>query len=228
MNGTDALTLIFERNAFYKRMHFLVLAAFILNLIVIISLSIVIILLSRNPTKPLYFATDRVGRLIKIIPLNRPNMSTDDVAAWTINAVQSAFSYDYINYRSELQTTQKYFTEYGWSKYMQSLRSSNNLLALTQRRWVIIAQAVNKPQLITQGLLRSGVYAWKFQLSLLVTYWEPPYDAKSKFVNALQVSVIVQRQPILQSNKGLGIVQMIASFAESNQPQQLSNVPPSA
>jgi hypothetical protein len=51
------------------------------------------------------------------------------------------------------------------------------------------------------------------QLNLLVTYTMPPYDGQSQFSNALVVEAIVQRQSVLESYKGLGILQMIASFA---------------
>ena len=153
-------------------------------------------------------------------------MSTDDAAAWAIEAVQAAYSYDFINYRGQLQASQKYFTNYGWTKYMNSLVASNNLVALLQRKLIISAVVVDKPKVLTQGIL-SGAYAWRFQMPLLVTYSPPPFDEASKYSNALIVTVIVQRQSILQSYKGLGIVQMIAvaASAPSNQPQELSNTP---
>lgn len=224
-NEKDALELVFARNAFYKRLHFLALATFMLSLVVISILIGVIIYLKKNPTGPIYFSTDPISRLIKIIPVSQPNMSLDEVTAWTIEAVQASFSFDYINYHGQLQGAEKYFTSYGWSNYMKALVASNNLPALTKRKMIFIGQVVNQPKLITQGLL-SGAYAYKFQMPLLWTFWRPPYNAKSKFTNPIQVTVIVQRQEILQSYKGLGIVQLIAVSPKSNQPSELSNAPP--
>lgn len=230
-NNHDALVLVFTRNAFYRRLHFLALATFVLSLFVIGTLIGVIIFLTKNPTRPLFFATDSVGRLIKIIPVDQPNMTTEEVAAWTIEAIQAAFSYSHVNFRAELQSAQKYFTNYGWTNYMQALIAKNilnsnpNESALLQRKWIVIGQVVSQPKLITQGLL-GGAYAWKFEIPVLMTYWSPPYDDKSKFLNSLQVTVIVQRQPILQSYKGLGIVQVITRFATANQIPDLSTAPP--
>lgn len=225
MSQDDALFLIFSRNAFYQRLHYLALAAFGLVMVAIIILANAIYFFVNNPPEPLYFAADEIGRLLPIDPLTSPNMSTNDAAAWAIEAVQKAYSYDYLSYYGQLQNAQKYFTNYGWSKYMSALSASNNLLALKQQKMVIVAQVVDQPQLITQGIL-SGAYAWKFQLPVLVTYMKPPYDDKSKFSNALQVTVVVQRQRILQSYKGLGIVQMIATMAGvPNQSQEISNNP---
>jgi len=212
MEAKDALIMIFARNAFYRRLHFLALAAFGLSVLVIGILCWIVIFLVSNPTHPLYFATDTVGRLIQILPANTPNMKTEDVITWTVDAVEQAYSYDYINYRAQIQGSQKYFTNYGWSKYINALSTSNNLVALNQRKLIILANVVGQPKIIAQGIL-SGAYAWKFELPMLVTYAYPPYDEKSQYSNALRVSVIVQRQPGLQGYKGLGIVQLIASFA---------------
>src|SRR5207249_4213020 len=109
-----------------------------------------------------------------------PNMSTENVTAWTVNAVQCAYSYDYINYREQLQAAEKYFTNYGWSKYMDALANSNNLRALTNRKEVILAQAISTPKLLGQGML-AGAFAWKFEMPLLVIYSLPPYDGSNQF-----------------------------------------------
>ncbi|MBX3708607.1 MAG: DotI/IcmL/TraM family protein [Gammaproteobacteria bacterium] len=220
MNFKDALVLIFSRNAFYQRLHFLALGALTLSILVIITLMFALIYLLKNPVHPLYFAADEVGRLIRIVPVNMPNMSAEEVTAWAKEAVEAAYSYDYINYRRQLQSAEKYFTEYGWSKYMSALSLSNNLLALKQRKQIVLAQVIRQPKIVSQGLL-GGAYAWKFEMPLLVTYSEPPYDDKSQFSNALTITAIVQRQEILKGYKGLGIVQLIASFASSGASQPL-------
>lgn len=216
MNNNDALLMIFERNNFYRRQYLLALGAFGMALLVLVVLIVVLIYVIRNPTAPLYFATDNVGRLIRVVPVTQPNMSTEDVTKWTINAVEKTYSYDYVNYRRQLQSAQKYFTTYGWTKYMSALKASNNLVALSSRQMLIQAKVVGAPKLIVAGLL-GGSYAWKFEMPVLVTNWLPPYDAQSKFVNALTVTVIVQRMPILQSSDGVGIVQLVASMAASPQ-----------
>lgn len=225
MEGNDALQLVFTRNAFYKRLHYLALGAFGLTLLVILILAWILFYVVRNPGFPLYFATDSIGRLIQIVPVDKPNMPTDDVAKFAVEAGEAAFSYDFVNYRAQLQSAEKYFTRYGWQQYMKALRDSNNILALTNRKQIVIAAAVDKPKLVKEGVL-GGAYAWRFDVPVLVTYWLPPYDDSSKSLNALTLSMIVQRQPILEGYKGLGVVQVIAQFAEStNEPREITNIP---
>lgn len=227
MADEHALKVIFERNAFYRRMYLLALATYAVALTVIISLVCVLYYLLNHPVEPLYFATDPVGRLINVIPITRPNMSKEDVEKWTVKAVEKANTYDYVNYRQQLQEAQGYFTNFGWRKYMQALKASNNLVGITERKLIYEAKVIGYPKLITQGNMRTGIrqYAWKFEIPMLVSFWDPPYD-KPRYQSAQTVSVIVQRQPILQSRDGLGIVQMIVTAAATQSTQQqISNTP---
>lgn len=220
----DALNLIYERNAFYRKKYHVVLGIYALAVICIVMLASIVIYLIRYPTQPVYFPADSVGHLIQAVPLQTPNMSEADVVNYVTQAVQSAYSYDYLNYRQQLQSAQKYFTDYGWRNYMNGLQASGNLLALTTNKYVVLAQVVSTPKLVREGIL-SGVLAWKFQVPVLVTYMQPPYDNqpnKSVFQNPLEVTVIVERQNLLQSYNGLGIIQMNASMVLSSPTQNVA------
>ncbi len=211
---SSALELIYLRNEFYKRKFFV--AAILLALSILVNIGAISVLgyLLKNPPHPLYFVADSVGRLMQDIPVNAPNMTTEEAMAWAIDAVQTAYTMDYSNYRAELQNAQKYFTDYGWRNYMQGLTSSRNLDALTQRKYIQIASVVSRPDVLAEGLM-GGHYAYKFHMKLYVVFWEPPYKDADKFnnANAFEVVVIVRREPLLQSYKGLGVVQMNATFA---------------
>lgn len=224
-DSNNALAGVITRNAFYKKLYYLALSALGLAILVIAILIGVLVILIQNPPRPLYFAVDHIARLIPDVPLSQPNMSIQDVMKWTVQAVEEAYSYDFINYRRQLQSAQKYFTRYGWTQYMSALQASNNLTALAERKMIFIAKAVGQPTIVAEGLL-SGAYAWKFQMPVLVTYWRPPYDDQSKFSNPLTITVLVQRQEILQSDHGLGIVQSVATLTGSAAtPQTITNAP---
>ena len=103
----------------------------------------------------------------------------------------------------------------------ECLTLSGNLRALTVRKQVVLAQVVDKPTLVGQGML-AGAYAWKFQLPLLVIYTMPPYDGSNQFSNALLITVTVQRQKILEGDNGLGIVQLITKMPDAGQTQPMN------
>jgi hypothetical protein len=223
----DALIMVAIRNDFYRRKFHIVLGVFLFGLVAIAVLATMLTYIVKHPPKPLYFATDDAGRFIMDIPLTQPNMPPADVSAWVVKAVESAYSYDFMNYHAQLQDAQKYFTDYGWRQYMKGLEASNNLLALTTRKQVAMAHVIGEPKLLVQGGIgKAQIYGWKFQMKLLATYLMPPmYDDKNKFSNPLIVTVIVERQNILSSYMGLGIVQMVGELAQSTTPTALPAAP---
>lgn len=221
----DALMLVCLRNEFYRKKYRAMLGIYFLSLLCVLVLMGVIVYLIRNPTHPLYFATDKVARLIPEVPVQEPNMTTQDVSNWAVNAIESAYSYDFVNYRAQLQDSQKYFTTYGWDRYLKALKDSDNLLALTKYKYVVTAKVVGAPILLNEGTL-GGTHAWKFQMPVLVTYAEPPYDGKTGFQNPLMVTVTIQRQDLLLSYDGLGISRMIAVLGVS--PTQNMSITPTS
>lgn len=225
LSKEDPQVWVYLRNKFYKNKYHSILGIYFLSFITLFILAGMLTYLYSHPTEPLFFATDEIGRLIQDVPINKPNMSNDQVAAWAVDAVESSFSFDFMNYRAQLQEAQKYFTDYGWRTFLQGLTSSNNLIAVTQRKMVIIAKVVQKPKLEIQGIL-GGAYAWKFTIPVLVTYLQPPYDNKSSFQNPLSVSITIQRRKLLESYKGLGVLQMIGTLVLSSPAQNLATPPP--
>jgi intracellular multiplication protein IcmL len=215
MSNQDVVLAIMQRNQFYRRQYLLAVAAFFLALLVISVMIWVLNYVIRNPTAPLYFATDNVGRLIDVTPVTKPNMTTEDVASWTAHAIEKTFSYNYVNYHEQMQSAQKYFTNYGWNNYLKSLTASDNMEGLKKRKMIWQGKVIGTPKVLMEGNLKNGTYAWKFEMPLLVTYWLPPYDVKNTYSNALTVTVLVQRMPILQSNDGLGIAQLVVEFAKA-------------
>jgi intracellular multiplication protein IcmL len=227
MPEQNALLLIFSRNQHYQRLYFLTFGVFVLSILSVICLIGLLVMIKRYPGQPLYFATDNISRLIQVVPIAQPNLTEAEVSEWAEQAVRAVYSYDYVNYRSQFQRAQQYFTNYGWTKYMNALIASNNVLALTQRKMVVMADVVSEPTLLTEGLL-GGAYAWKFSMPILVTYWLPPYNDQNKFTNPLTVTVLVQRQSPLKGDHGLGIVQLVGTLSTQDndtQPQALSNTP---
>lgn len=211
----NALVLIHSRNFFYRDKYYLLLGLFLLTLIANGILIGIIVYLVKNPTRPYYFPSDSVGRLTQDVPLNQPNMSLQAVSDWVVHAVEAINSYNFINYRSQLQDDAKYFTNYGWSEFNKGLKSSNNLLAVTERKFIMLGKVVEPPKLLVEGNI-DGVHSYKFQMPVLITSLLPPtYDDKTKMINPWIVTVIVQRESPLIGYQGLGISQYIGSLASS-------------
>lgn len=205
----DALILVHLRNEFYRKKYRFTLGVYLLSIIVIIFLISLLAYILKHPVRPMYFVADSVGRLIQDVPVTQPNMTTDEAMAWAIEAVEKVNSYDFVNYRQQLQDAEKYFLPFSWKQYLNGLTASNNLLALKQRQMVFVGKVIEKPTLVVADML-GGAFAYKFKMKILVTYLLPPnYSEANAFRNPYEVTIVMQRQRLLQSYRGLAIVQLI-------------------
>lgn len=206
MESNDPIAIVFNRNHFYRRKYHLALLSFFFMMVMLGLLLTIIAYLLKNPLYAIYFATDKASKLIQVVPINEPNMSTEEMMAWVSEAVVATHSYDYVNYREQTQAAEKYFTRFGWSSYLKTLQASNNLNSFQNK--MIWQGQVGQPEITQEGSI-NGAHAWKLKIPLLVTYWSPPYDDAHKFSNAFTTIVLVVRQPVLESYNGLGIIQLI-------------------
>jgi intracellular multiplication protein IcmL len=206
----DALQLVHARNAFYKKKFHAMFGITILATLAIICLMFLFIHLLNVASRPLYFVANDEGVLIQESPLSLP-LSIERVNAWVIEAIESANSFDYVNYRSQLQDSQKYFSDFAWLEYMKSLTASLNLTAMKERREVWISKVIGQPTVLNAGPVK-GEYAWRMELILRETRLKPPlylHIPTSSSVATYKITVILQRKPLLQSYQGLAVLSMV-------------------
>jgi intracellular multiplication protein IcmL len=205
MSENNALKLVHLRNQFYRDSYHRILFTFLLSLCVIIALICVLVYLVLNPTKPKYFAVTPNGRLTRIVPLNTPNLSPSAVIQWSSDAARAAYSYNFVNYRKELQAASQFFTPAGWRAFITNLGKSNNIDAVTSKKLVVSAVIDGAPVIVWDGLLPSGRYGWKIQLPMQVTY-ESASEIESQ---KLTVTMLVVRVDTVYSARGLAIQQFL-------------------
>lgn len=202
----SGLVMVMNRNHFYRdnfrKLSGLLVVAFIANILLVLS---ALYVYTHRP-EPQYFATDQSGRITKLHPLSEPVFSTSAVLQWANEAAVSAYTYNFVNYRKQLQKASDYFTPEGWKNFEAALQSSNNLKSVIQKKLVVSAVATGAPIIQQRGII-SDRYAWKLQLPILVTY----QSSSSQFQQALTITMIVTRVPVLNDPKGIAISQFIAS-----------------
>lgn len=202
----DALKLIHARNFFYRKQFYAVLGILILNLIVIAILCFLLKYLFAHKIRPLYFVASSNGRLLAQPALEKP-LPQSEVIAWITEAVEAANSFDFVNYRTQLQTAQNYFVDSAWQDYMKALTLSLNLRTVIERKEVWVSQ-LSQPPLVTREGVVGGAYAWRYDVYVQESRLKPPQykDIPRYFY---KISVVVQRKPLLQSYKGLALLSMI-------------------
>ncbi|MCH9756823.1 MAG: type IVB secretion system apparatus protein IcmL/DotI [Gammaproteobacteria bacterium] len=206
----DALTAVKLRNTFYRdgqrKLMFVLLLSIVANVLVALLLGY---LLTHPPT-PKYFATSINGRITPLFALDEPNQSDSAVLQWTNQAAIAAFTYNFVNYRTELQASSGFFTSAGWTQFLNALEDSNNLDAVKAKKLIVSAVATSAPIILQKGLL-NGRYSWRIQMPLLVTYQSASEFSQQRNV----VTILVSRISTLNSPRGIGISQFVVGPAAS-------------
>ena len=152
-----------------------------------------------------YFATTEDGRLIPMVALNQPNLSTPALMSWVAQASTEVMTFGFNDYRRRLQEASRNFTRRGWESFTQALQKSRIIEMVEVNQQVATAAPQGAPILVSEGLV-AGRYQWVVELPLIVTYQS---GAKSS-VTSLIVTVVVVRVPRLESPNGVGVEQWIA------------------
>jgi intracellular multiplication protein IcmL len=175
---------------------------FLLSLIGNLLTGIAVFLIYIAPPEPDNYSTSVNGQTGELVPLLNPNTSDSVVTQWANLATIGAFTYDFVNYQSQLEAASAYFTTDGWNSFMQSLQDSNNLKTVISKKLVVSAVALSPPLILKKGFV-NGVYAWRIQLPILVTYQSASDVTQMKMV----VNLLMTRIPTRDNYKGIGIEQ---------------------
>lgn len=200
MSEQDALEIVRLRNNFYRDSYRRVLVALLFLIIInLVMAGTLYYLLSHRPT-PQYFATTSDGKLIRLYPLSAPVVSTAELLQWATVAATSANTFNFANYRKELQEASRFFTPSGWKEYQKELKGSRNLETVLAKKLTVSAVATGAPIILDQGVVL-GKYKWKIQLPILITY----ESSSTKISQPLVVNMLVTRVSTLDTPQGVAI-----------------------
>lgn len=201
------------RNFFYRDNYRRVMIAFLGVLLVAVVETFFIIYLVTHRPEPRYFATTQDGQLIPIIPLNEPNITHESLVSWVIRVATKAYTFNFVDYRAELDDVRPYFTTSGYDAFLEALTESDNLKAVKAQRLIVKSVASDVPVVVKEGLLEAGVYGWKISMPMDVKYIGPNQTDVRKNV----VTLWVQRVPTLKYPQGIAISQFLMGERAADQ-----------
>jgi len=161
--------------------------------------------LGTRPVEFRYFATDPQGGIRELTALNRPVQSANEVLNWATEVATKAYSMSFANYAQQLEDMKPNFTDAGWRGYEQALARSGFVEKLLSQQYVSTAVPHQAPVIVAEGLV-DGVYGWRLQIPLIVTF----QSASANTSQTIQVEVTVVRRPETENPKGLGIAQIVS------------------
>ena len=202
----NAAEVVQLRNAFYRDNYQRILTVMLIVSFACVALIFVVAYqLTHRPT-PQYFAISSDGKLVKLQSLSEPAISNSVLLQWAVDAAVANYSYNFVNYRSALQNAQNRFSPDGWSNFEAALRSTRILETVVSKKLIVSAVATGAAVIEEQGLL-DGVYAWKVNLPLLVTYQSSVELTQQPLV----ITMIISRMPIVNYPDGIAIVSFVTA-----------------
>lgn len=207
----DAAELVRLRNNFYRDNYRRLVLSLMFLLFIIIFLAGVVFYQIYNRPEPKYFATTTDGRIMQLFPLSEAMLSPSELLQWTHRAAIAAYTYNFVNYRDAMQQLQNQFTPAGWKYYENALKISRTLEMVIAKKLVVSAVATGTPVILDQAVV-NGIYAWKVQIPLLVTYQSPNEQTQQSMI----ITIIVSRVPTVDMPKGIAIVSFVSSTATAS------------
>jgi len=203
---SSGLGAVVIRNEFYRDGYRSLLKMTLIQSAVILGLvGAMYYIVKVNQPQHFYFATTEDGRLIPMVPLSQPNLSTPALMSWVAQATTEVMTFGFNDYRRRLQESSRNFTKRGWESFTQALQRSRIIEMVEVNQQIITAAPKGAPILQSEGLV-AGRYQWVVEIPIVLTYRS---GAKTSNTGLL-VTVIIVRVPRLESANGVGIEQWIA------------------
>lgn len=105
---------------------------------------------------------------------------------WANEAATSAFSYNYVTYRHDLEIASNYFTPEAWNAFRLSLEHSKNLDKVIKEKMVVSAVAEGSPVILNQ-FITTNKQTWIVQMPLLVSYQNANVYEKGHYIVTMHI-----------------------------------------
>ena len=200
------LAAVVARNGFYRDGYRTILRIAIIEAIIILGLIFMMFFIVSN-SKPenIYFATTNDGRLVPMVALNEPNLSTPALMSWSAQAATEVMTFGFNDYRRRLQDASRNFTRTGWASFTGALERARILEMVGQNQQVVTAAPRSAPVLVSEGLA-NGRYQWTVEIPMVITYQAGSQTRADNLI----VTLLIVRVSKLESANGVGIEQWIA------------------
>jgi intracellular multiplication protein IcmL len=195
------------RNEFYRDGFRNMMRVAILEALIIVGLIVTFIYyIDSSKAQDHYFATTADGRIMQLVPLDRPNMVTSSLMSWAAQAATEVMTFGFHDYQRRLQHSSRHFTRHGWESFASALQKSRIIESVEASQQVVTAQPRSAPILKQEGVF-NGKYRWVVDLPLTVTY----QSGATTRNDSLTIHLVIDRVPSLENPNGVGIEQWIAT-----------------
>lgn len=202
-SGSITQKLMSRDNDFYRRNYskILISAMGVIGFLILLVLLVLYQMYSRP--LPVFVAYTPKGDKMRLTEFTEPNLLPDTIIRWASKAATIGYTFDFVNYKKQIDAVKPYFTSDGWVDYQNSLVALLNTIVQNQ---LFVNGVVSGPAVISnQGPLPGKGYSWRVQIPFLVTYQSANTSSQQRFY----VVITIVRVPTSINPQGIGIDQFL-------------------
>lgn len=156
-------------------------------------------------TPPQYIQLTEDGRIFPLTPLSKSNVNDGDMIRFASDTVKWINTYDYQNWRDQLQAQSQRFTEAGWKAYLTLLSSRDTITSVQNRKMVVTAKFTGPAQIEKQGAVaESNRYTWIVKVPVEVRYL-PSDNSGQSLTQEGVVTLYIVRVPLATNQRGYAV-----------------------
>lgn len=211
MNADQIIATIMLRDR-HRRFRYQQAAQIVLCLLAVLCVSALgNVRLAAKPLQFRFLLTDADGRLSHPVPITRPKVEDEQLKAWAVDAVTRVWTFDFANYRSQLQDSKRYMTVFGWNEFEKALKQSGNFNAVVANKYSMTAAPTGPAVILSKGLLdipgSPPRYGWQVELPVIITY----RSSVQEITQPLKIKATIGRMPeYITEGSGLAIRGLVA------------------
>lgn len=184
----------------YRKLIALSFVTFVAVIIAIVST----VQIYKMKVPPRYIPLDVENRLLPTVPLDKPNITNGEVGQLALEAVKAINTYDYINWKEELEKTEIYFTPKGWNAYWDQFKLIGTLNTITSQKMIVSIEVTSNMTVPHQKVV-NGIYTWLVEIPVKITYYAHKKDAAGNNVQTGKIILQIERVPTTINPSGAAI-----------------------
>ena len=122
-----------------------------------------------RPERRTYFASNPFNEPYAMVPLDRPVVTEASMLAFTVEAVATAYSMDFLNYRADSQRARAFFEPHAFNTWAASFKAHGNLDKMIKGQ-MAAAISPSEAAVVRAAAVINGRMTWEVQFEAVVTF----------------------------------------------------------
>ena len=191
-------------NAFYQQYsHYFFYAVMVFMLVFLLAVGRIFFQILDRPLPQFTAVQPNSTERMILTPFEEPNLLPETLLRFASKAASLAYTFDFANYKSQIEQARPYFTDGGWADFNKAIaRVINSVVA---KKIFVSGIVSGTPVIANQGELIGQDYVWRIQVPFLVSYRSDTDTQEASFI----VVVTLVRVPTSTNPQGVGIDQFL-------------------